>query len=54
MKFLLGIVAALCCFMLSTFDTFLANPLQNVAYWGIAVSVIYIIFSMICARESKL
>lgn len=52
MKFLLGVVAVLCCIVLSTFDAFLTSPLLNVAYWGIAVSVIYIILTIICKRES--
>lgn len=45
MKYLLGIAAIICCIILSTFDTFLDNPIHNVAYWGIVVTVIYMVLS---------
>ena len=45
MKYLLGIVAIVCCLVISTFDAFLDNPLKNFAYWGVAISIVYMVLS---------
>ena len=51
MKYLLGIVAIVSCIVLSTFDSFPAAGLTNVAWWGVGISIIYMILS---AMEDKL
>lgn len=50
MNYLLGIVAIICCFILSTFNVFPDNPINNAALWGVVVSVIYMLLS---ARTRK-
>ena len=53
MNYLLGIVAIVCCFILSTFNVFLDNPINNVALWGIVVSVIYMLLSSISRKNTE-
>ena len=52
MKHLLGIAAIVCCIILSTFDTFLGNPINNVALWGVVTTIIYIVLSNLQRRNS--
>ena len=52
MKHLLGIAAIVCCIILSTFDTFLDNPINNVALWGVVITIIYIVLSNLQRRSS--
>lgn len=52
MKHLLGIAAIVSCIILSTFDTFLDNPINNVALWGVVITIIYIALSNLPRRDS--
>jgi len=45
MKFLLGGAALVSCIVLSTFDVFLDSFVNNVAYWGVAISIVYLILN---------
>ncbi len=50
MKFLLGAAAVVSCIILSTFDVFLDSFVNNVAYWGVVISIVYLILN---ARTSS-
>lgn len=50
MNYLLGVTAIIMCLILSTMNTFLDGIFVNVAYWGIVISIIYMVLS---AREGK-
>ncbi len=45
MKYLLGIIALIGCLVLASFDTFTGSVFMNVAYWGVAMSILYMILS---------
>ncbi len=53
MRHLLGIAAILSCAVLSTFDTFLSGMLTNVAYWGIVISILYMVMSAMSSGDSS-
>ena len=52
MKHLLGIASVVCCIVLSTFDTFLDDPINNVAYWGVVISIVYMVVSTRSSSDS--
>ena len=52
MKHLLGIVAIVSCIILSTFDSFVGSPLVNVAWWGVGISVVYMVLSTMQGKHS--
>ncbi len=45
MNYLLGIVAIVCCLILASFDTFTGSVLTNVAWWGVGISIVYMVLS---------
>ena len=45
MNILLGVAAIVCCLILSTFNVFLDSPINNVALWGVVISIIYMVLS---------
>lgn len=47
-----GIAAIVSCSILSTFDTFVGSPLVNVAWWGIYITIIYMVLSEIEMKKS--
>lgn len=47
-----GIAAFVSCSILSTFDTFVGSPLVNVAWWGIYITIIYMVLSEIEMKKS--
>ena len=47
-----GIAAFVSCSILSTFDTFVGSPLVNVAWWGIYITIIYMVLSEIELKKS--
>lgn len=52
MNYLLGIVAIVCCLILTSLDTFTGSVLSNVAWWGAGMSVLYMILSAIEGKDS--
>lgn len=44
MNYILGIVAIIVCLVLSTMNSFL-DGFANVAYWGIVISIVYMVLS---------
>ena len=52
MNYLLGIIAIVCCLVLVSFDTFTGSVILNVAWWGVGMSILYIILSTIEGKES--
>ena len=52
MNYLLGIVSIVCCLILVSFDTFTGSVLSNVAWWGVGISVLYMILSAVEVKES--
>ncbi len=52
MKYLLGIAAIICCIILASFDTFTGSVLTNVAWWGVGMSIIYMVLSAMDGMSS--
>lgn len=52
MKYVLGIAAVVACLILSTFDSFLGTFYTNVAYWGAAISIIWMFVPSAASKES--
>lgn len=52
MNYLLGIVAIVCCLILVSFDTFTGSVLSNVAWWGVGMSVLYMILTAVEVKNS--
>lgn len=45
MNYLLGGVAVACCFAVSSFDVFTGTILDNVGWWGVGISILYVVLS---------
>ena len=52
MNYLLGIIAVVCCLVLVSFDTFTGSVLSNVAWWGVGMSILYMILSTVEGKDS--
>ena len=52
MKYLLGIVAIICCLILASFDSFTGSILKNVAWWGVGISIMYMALSTMDTSNS--
>ncbi len=52
MNYLLGIVAIICCLILASFDSFTGSVLKNVAWWGVGMSILYIVLSTVEGKKS--
>ena len=47
MKHLLGIASIISCLILASFDSFTGSVLSNVAWWGVGISIIYMVLSAV-------
>ncbi len=52
MKYLLGAAALISCLILVSFDTFTGSVFKNVACWGVAMSILYMVLSAVDRSDS--
>ena len=49
----LGTIAIICCLILSTYNVFLDSPINNVALWGVVVSIIYMLLATVEKKKNS-
>ena len=50
----LGTIAIICCLILSTYNVFLDSAINNVALWGVVVSIIYMLLATVEKKKKFL